>query len=982
MFEAYTFGAVGATILPLSDDAGQFPLPELRDPFFWQDVPPAFPIVRPSQGMTEAEVARVLTDDGFLNALSRVSAPGSGGGVCLDLSEYSGIAPATIGAAMLRLRNALAPRSQETCLIGALTAGFWSDASLRFLTDVSVGVSFDLASPPTAPLFVSESVARDIDRFQSLVPPANSVIAIGDFGRAWRSGQRTPEIIPFAVAMNRAAENAAVIAHDPGVGNTNIRYLDAERRANQIWLQDAFSFADIHRQLAPRQGFALWPVGYEDPLVWEHLKRGGDDVPLDALSLTVAQREEAVLVSGAGPFARLVPPQTDVPTGSVTADAQSDVARRYADLPRPVVLSRFGAGEAGTLVLSFNGLGDWTSANALYALLADYGIEASFFVSSSDMLLSRNRLAEIVGRGHSVGTTTALQTATSEFAALRAGISLRIAQNIVSSETGQRSLLVRLPFSDGELPTRTNELQQLQAILSDGYIPVAASVPFAQGRIDPALARERVTEAAIARDVNILSFDFSTGNASDVMASLPQILAVLRQDGFVFQSVGDVAQLAPEVLMPISRTIPPARDQVTYALLGLTWIGLKGYVLLLALIFMLRAPIYLALALLRREPKGIDPAFKPKVSVIVPAYNEEKVIARTLQSILRSKYENYEIIVIDDGSTDRTADIAESFVPGNRHLTVIRHANKGKWHAVDLGVLHSDAPIFLIVDADTLLDPDAICEIVQPFKDDAVGAVAGTVEVGNENGILTILQSIEYRINQIVLRRAYEMFHGILVVPGAIGAWRREAVIKAGFVSGDTITEDADMTVAVHRAGYRVKYQDRARSYTEAPDTVKDLLKQRFRWSFGMLQVAWKHKRSVLEGRVVGVISMTDAVLTQFIGSVLYVLIDVIFVVSLYQLVTSLFVDGQPVFSSISVIAMLSYAVLTLVDVFNLTAAFYFEKKVEWKLYLYLPFVRFGYRQLMYIASIKAIIRAVTGHTGQWNKLNRTNTAQMVKRTA
>ncbi|MCK5644984.1 MAG: glycosyltransferase family 2 protein, partial [Gammaproteobacteria bacterium] len=226
-------------------------------------------------------------------------------------------------------------------------------------------------------------------------------------------------------------------------------------------------------------------------------------------------------------------------------------------------------------------------------------------------------------------------------------------------------------------------------------------------------------------------------------------------------------------------------------------------------------------------------------------------------------------------------------------------------------------------------------------------------------------------------RRAYEVFNGILVVPGAIGAWRTKAVIESGYVSGDTITEDADLTVAVHRADYKVMYAPQAKSYTEVPNSVASFMRQRLRWSLGMLQIAWKHKRSIREGHAVGFISIVDLVWYRVVSSFIYPLVDLILISTLFSWGHSFATRGAIEVGDFSVKIILLFALLTLLDVINLAAAFWFERKFEGKLLFLVPLLRFGYRQLLYISSLRSIYHAVSGRLSGWQKLVRTDTARM-----
>jgi cellulose synthase/poly-beta-1,6-N-acetylglucosamine synthase-like glycosyltransferase len=174
-------------------------------------------------------------------------------------------------------------------------------------------------------------------------------------------------------------------------------------------------------------------------------------------------------------------------------------------------------------------------------------------------------------------------------------------------------------------------------------------------------------------------------------------------------------------------------------------------------------------------------------------------------------------------------------------VTVLRKENGGKASALNYGVARSTADVIVAIDGDTILLPDAIERLTRPFVDSRVGAVAGCVAVGNMRNLMTRFQALEYVTSQNLDRRAFELFNAISVVPGAIGAWRRQALIGVGGFARDTLAEDADLTFAVQLQGWRVLNEPSALALTEAPETLRAFMKQRFRWMFGTLQVACKN---------------------------------------------------------------------------------------------------------------------------------------------
>ncbi|MFJ2116772.1 bifunctional polysaccharide deacetylase/glycosyltransferase family 2 protein, partial [Streptomyces sp. NPDC087850] len=276
----------------------------------------------------------------------------------------------------------------------------------------------------------------------------------------------------------------------------------------------------------------------------------------------------------------------------------------------------------------------------------------------------------------------------------------------------------------------------------------------------------------------------------------------------------------------------------------------------------------------RRRFSWGPPVDEP-VSVIVPAYNEKECIANTVNSLVASTHP-IEIVVVDDGSTDGTAEIVEAM--GLPNVRVIRQENAGKSAALNNGVRQASYDIVVMMDGDTVFEPDTVRLLVQPFGDPGIGAVAGNAKVGNRDTMIGAWQHIEYVMGFNLDRRMYDLLRCMPTIPGAIGAFRRAAVLDVGGMSEDTLAEDTDITIALHRAGWRVVYAEHARAWTEAPASVGQLWRQRYRWSYGTMQALWKHRGSVVDkgpsGRF-GRVGMPLVALVQIVTPVFAPLIDV-----------------------------------------------------------------------------------------------------------
>ncbi len=244
--------------------------------------------------------------------------------------------------------------------------------------------------------------------------------------------------------------------------------------------------------------------------------------------------------------------------------------------------------------------------------------------------------------------------------------------------------------------------------------------------------------------------------------------------------------------------------------------------------------------------------FYPFVSVIVPVYNEEKVIRNSIQSLLDQNYYNYEIIIVNDGSTDGTPAEAEKLVgyQNGKHakvkVSLINKPNGGKARALNAGIRVSNAEYILCMDGDSQLTPDSIRLAIRHFTNPEIGAVAGNVKVLNRGKFLTNLQALEYIEGLNMARSAQSFLKLVNIIPGPLGVFRRKAIEEAGLYSSDTFAEDADLTLKILAGGWKIYYEPNAISYTEAPADMYQLLKQRYRWTRGIIQSVRKHKKLMI----------------------------------------------------------------------------------------------------------------------------------------
>jgi cellulose synthase/poly-beta-1,6-N-acetylglucosamine synthase-like glycosyltransferase len=329
------------------------------------------------------------------------------------------------------------------------------------------------------------------------------------------------------------------------------------------------------------------------------------------------------------------------------------------------------------------------------------------------------------------------------------------------------------------------------------------------------------------------------------------------------------------------------------ALLGESWLSdgalQAGVVLLLTFLILLvtRYVLLLWLAYLHhsesRQPVGTD-GVAQRVTIIVPVYNEAAVISAALRSLLALRYPAFDILVVDDGSSDRTFERAASLEGkhGGTTLRVVRKANGGKASALNTGIALASTPFVLCMDGDSRLEPDVLRHAMRHFADPRVGAVAGNVKVVNRNNVWTRLQALEYIEGLNLPRRAQGFMHAVNIIPGPIGVFRRDVLLAVGCYDTDTFAEDADLTLKLLTAGWHIVYEERAIAWTEAPEEYLDLIKQRYRWTRGILQALGKRATWLLspERSVVVWVSLHALLFEAVVWPVVNVLGNLLFVLA------------------------------------------------------------------------------------------------------
>jgi cellulose synthase/poly-beta-1,6-N-acetylglucosamine synthase-like glycosyltransferase len=405
-----------------------------------------------------------------------------------------------------------------------------------------------------------------------------------------------------------------------------------------------------------------------------------------------------------------------------------------------------------------------------------------------------------------------------------------------------------------------------------------------------------------------------------------------------------------------------AAGELTLALARFArWAGdaLAAAAVLAAALYLARLVVVVFVAARHAGRARIAAAVSPLVAVLVPAYREELVISRCVASLRASVYPNLEIVVIDDGSNDGTAAAARGAAGDDGRVTVLQKTNGGKASALNHGFSATRAQVIVVVDADSIVERNAIAELVRPLADARVGAVAGNVKVGNRWSVLGVFQHLEYVMGINLDRRFFDEIDAISVVPGALGSFRREAIEAVGGFPTDTLAEDADLTVAIGELGFHVRHAPYALAWTEVPTAIGALRRQRYRWAYGTLQVLWKHRGAPVRRGATNVGRLGLPYLLVF-GYLLPLLSPAVDGVLGYGVIV---VGARPevvaLFALVTAMQLLAAALALRLDGENLAWAA-----------ATIP-MQFGYRQFLSFVTVSALWAALAGFPVGWGKLRR-----------
>ena len=829
-------------------------------------------------------------------------------------------------------------------------------------------------------------IEKVLDETAKEVASEKIILCFAGYGYDWAEGNEA-QTVTYPQILANAKLFKASIDFDNDTYNNKYGYTDADSVKHRVYFTDAATnyntirFADEYGTA----GTALWRLGSEDERLWTFYSRSLTNESLQQHSFDFSLLEKVgVSVEkpdyiGDGEILNVIA----VPEpGRITLETDSTegmiAEQQYDVLPTKYVIQKYGNVKK-QVILTFDDGPDPEYTPQVLDILKKEKVPAAFFVVGIEAINNLPLLKRIYTEGHEIGNHTFTHPNIAAVSTERAATEIESTRLLIEAVVGRSTVLFRAPYNADAEPTTEVELKPIALSKQQNYYTIGES-------IDPNDWEEDITADSIYErtvrqyetnpDKGIILLHDAGGNRQATVDALPRIIHYFKAKGVQFTTIAGLLHTTKDVVMPpvdnslvkLDGGIATFSYWTEHFLSSAFWIAIiLGFIRIAAMAAMaftqkIKTNIYQPLYRLPLKET-------PPVSIIVPAFNEEMNAVKTIENLLLQDYPNFDILFIDDGSTDNTYEIVLAAFCNHDKVKIVTKPNGGKAAALNYGLRNTKNEYVVCIDADTQLKTDAITQLMKkmllPVKSKKItGAVAGNVKVGNENTILTKWQSIEYITAQNFDRRAFDLVNGITVVPGAIGAFRKEAIEKAGGFTTDTLAEDCDLTIRILRNGYRVVNCTEAIAVTEAPETLRQFMKQRFRWSYGIMQAFWKNRDACFNPayKGLGMLSLPNILIFQIVLPTIAPLADLMLIWSL--------VWNRHNPESMHKIGWY-YLIFMGVDILVSIIAFAFEKEKFTKLFWLVP-QRFVYRQLMYVILFKSIRKAIKGESQGWGVLKRT----------
>ena len=914
-------------------------------------------------------------------------------GICVDFEEPPAGSQANLLTFMQELHGAFAAKNLLVVQAVPFSDPEWNYKAYAAANDYLILMAYDQhwtgsdAGPVAAQDWFEQNLAttmRDVD-------PTKTIVALGNYGYNWSDADKNADEVTFQEALITAQESSATPTFDAATRNPYFEYDEEDNSHHRVWFLDAVTAYNQMRAASGYKpaGFGIWRLGSEDPSIWSVL--GTTASSPDALR-TINYGYQ-VDFEGNGELLKVLSrPQKGARNLDVDSANGYIKSEQFTALPTSYVVQRTGD-RPGLLALTFDDGPDPRWTPQILDILKREQVPATFFIIGKNGQAYPDLVRRIVDEGHEIGNHSFTHPNLGEIPLSLTELELNATQRLIESEVGRSTVLLRPPYFGDAEADKPQEVEPALVAQNLGYIIVGV-------RIDPndwqlPVTADQIVNRTIERatDTNpetrgeVILLHDSGGDRSATIEALPRLIHDLKARGFRFVQTSDLAGLSRDQVMPVipaNQRVFTRADAIAFFFLStsgwtLEWIFMIGIVLGLARLFFVGSLAFAQwLRSRRRERLHAGSGFTPFVSIIVPAYNEEPVIANTIRSLLASDYEDYEIIVVDDGSEDNTSKVVRWEFGTEPRVKLLTVTNGGKAAALNVGLRHARGEVVVALDADTVFEPQTVGALAHRFYDKELGAVAGNAKVGNRINLVTRWQALEYITSQNMDRRAFASLNCITVVPGAVGAWRKDLLVEAGGFPSDTLAEDQDLTLDIRRNGYKIGYEESAVAWTEAPHNLRSLAKQRFRWSYGTLQCLWKHQDALFRPRygTLGFVAMPNVWIFQILFPLISPVMDLMLVYTLTSLAFDRLQHPFDYSSSNLQRVLFYYALFLAIDWITAGFAFLLERRERWSLLWWLFLQRFCYRQVMYYVMIKSVTMAIRGPVVGWGKLERKATAE------
>jgi peptidoglycan-N-acetylglucosamine deacetylase len=895
-----------------------------------------------------------------------------------------------------------------------------SDQTYRTIGNAADGVilmNYDQheSDSDPGPVAAQDWFVSNLQRALKIIPRQKLICAIGNYGYDWTvpgpgyTGDKKTRVINTDVldhvqaAWQAAADSDAQVVLDPKSLNAHFAYDDEDAHTrHQVWFLDAVTALNEIRaaRTLGLQTFALWRLGSEDRSMWNIWDHPAEANVAEALRVVPPGHD--VDTEGDGDILRI----TDTPRPgerSITLDQETQLinAETMLSYPRSYTVQQYGY-VPNTVAFTFDDGPDAVWTPPILKILKEKNVKGTFMVIGEQAQDNVALLRQYISEGHEIGNHTFTHPDISEISQNHLKLELNLTERLFESKLGIKPLYFRPPYSIDQEPDTDDQARPVEIIQNMGYIIVGDKIDTSDWDENPRKTPQEITQSVFDqldtmkvkpwfRGSIILMHD-GGGDRSSTVAALPVLIDALRAKGYKIVPVSALlGKTTAEVMPPVTGRERWAAQVDSLAFSGLAFfdrfvviVFFVGDVLMSARLLIIG--LFAVIDRFRHRKRGEAPGYQPAIAVLIPAYNEGKVIARTIRSVLNSDYPKLHVIVIDDGSADDTYEVARTAFPAeiaSGRLTVLTKPNAGKAEALNFALQQVEEEVYVGIDADTIIAPDAVGRLVKHFSDPEIGAVAGNAKVGNRINLWTRWQALEYITSQNFERRALDLFNVVTVVPGAIGAWRTAAVKAGGCYHANTVAEDADLTMNLLEQGLKVIYEDRAIAFTEAPANMRGLMRQRFRWSFGTLQAVFKHKRAFTRRQAMGLFALPNILVFQMLLPLVSPFIDLMFVAGALHYLLDLHFHPEAASSQSFDKLCVFFLAFLVIDFVTSCLAFLLERrhpanKGDGWLLFHIWLQRFAYRQVFSIVLFKTLKRAIDGKSFAWEKLERT--ARMSRR--